>query len=186
MRQVYNAQSPFASNILPEEWTWQLAFNNDVSLKMKDECFLKSNNPSNPLQLRDAQEVSRFFDDYLLDHPVSIFRLGQDYRLRFDVTLNKASRFVIDRVLSVTAEPLDADFSNVVVEQRCRDGAVMAMALLRPSNRCIRRTLSENNTGRRRIVVEDDRDNYFGSDEDVIEVPASHALFFCSAEDRHV
>ena len=153
---------------------------------------MKSNNPSNPLQLRDAQDFSRFFDDYLPDHPVHIPRLGHDTRLRIRVTPKFDYSAVIERVLSVTVEPPDADF-NVVIGQRCRDDAVMmAMALLRPSNRCLR-TLSEYNTGRGRIVVEDPRNNYFGSDEDVrewrrimIEVPASHALFFCPAEDRHV
>ena len=135
MQQVCNdCLSPAANNVFPGEWAWQLAFNNDVSLDMKVECFLKSNNPSKAFQLKDTQEVLRFFDDYLPDHPVYIFRLGQDNRLRFHVTLNKASRFVIDRVISCSIKPPDEDYVEIEMRQSCQNNVTEILALLRPSS----------------------------------------------------
>ena len=100
MQQVSNAQPHSADNVLPTEWAWRLTFYNDISLEMKVECFLESENSSKAFHLKDTQEVLRFFDDYLENHPVHILRLGQNNRLRVHITLDEASSFAIDSVIS--------------------------------------------------------------------------------------
>ena len=87
------------NGVLPEEWPWGPTLDNDISLGMKVECFLKYI-PSKAFHLKDTQEVLRFFDDYLENHPVHILRLGQNNRLRVHITLDEASSFVIDGVIS--------------------------------------------------------------------------------------
>ena len=101
---------------------------------MHVECFLKSNNHSKAFHLKVTQEVLRFFDDFLKEHPVYIFRLGQENRLRFLVTLNRASPFVIDRVVSCSVKPPDEDFVEIEMKQTSQNGVTEILALLRPSS----------------------------------------------------
>ena len=119
--------------MLPTDWAWRLTFYNDISLEMKVECFLKSNNPLKAFHLKDTQEVLRFFDDFLEKYPVYILRLGQDIRLRFHITLDKASSFVIDSVISCSIKPPDGDFEEIDMTQRRQDGVTEVLALLKPS-----------------------------------------------------
>ena len=134
MQQVTNGQPPAANNAFAKEWAWRLAFDNDISLKMKVECFLKSNNPSKAFHLKNTQEVLRFFDDFLEKYPVYILRLGHDNRLRFYITLDEASPFAIDSVLSCSIKPPDGDFEEIEMIQICQDGVTEIVALLRPSS----------------------------------------------------
>ena len=131
---MFTDLSPSANNVFPEEWAWRLAFDNDVSMEMKVECFLKSNHPSKAFHLKDTQEVLRFFDDFLKEHPIYIFRLRQENRLRFHITLDRASSFVIDRVVSCSVKPPDEDYVEIEMKQTNKDGVTEILALLRPSS----------------------------------------------------
>ena len=101
---------------------------------MKVECFLKSNNPSKAFHLKNTQEVLRFFDDFLEKHPVYILRLGHESRLRFHITLDEASPFAIDSVISCSIKPPDGEFAEIEMIQNCQRGVIEIVALLRPSS----------------------------------------------------
>ena len=114
------------------DWIWAVALADRIRVAVAVES-LPDHAGDLPFHRLAGEEAWMFDDDYLPDHPVHFVRIGKSYRLGIRVTPESDSGVAVDRVLSVTAEPLDADSSDLVVEQRCRGGAVVAMALLRPS-----------------------------------------------------
>ena len=115
------------------DWVWAVALADRIRVAVAVECLPNAAGAVLPFHRLAAEQAWMFDDDYLTSHPVHFIKLGRTYRLGIRVTPEPDSGVAVDGIVSVTAEPPDADSSDLVVEQRRRDGAVVAMALLRPS-----------------------------------------------------
>ena len=84
---------------------------------------------------RETQYTRRFMDDYLPEYPVHVITTGEIFRLRISIHSDDTMSFPIEEIVSVEAEPPDAESKALRFWHRIDDGhRLTALALVDPKD----------------------------------------------------
>ena len=84
---------------------------------------------------RETQHTRRFMDDYLPEYPVHVITAGEIFRLRISIHGDDTMSFPIEEIVSVEAEPPDAESKALRFWHRIEDGrSLTALALVDPKD----------------------------------------------------
>ena len=114
-------------------WAWTIIMSDRLTLYVDLEYLPEGNRSNVPFSEQTGEQAWMFDDDYLPDHPVYFVKRRKVYRLHVRVTPKAGFRVTVQRVVSVVVTPPDGSSIALPVEQRNRDAAVVALALLDPA-----------------------------------------------------